>query len=112
MEITVELLKKIYQRTEQYAISRRWGIPHTIEIDSDGYLMISFTGPRGSDTQEYVDPEVLQGELDVIIQERLAYEEDYRLRQALLHREQEEQRKILEKEQRRQQYLALKQEFE
>lgn len=115
MDITTELLKKVYSRAEQYAIARWNKTPDRIEIQDDGTIRvvweIYYSGEYDYD-YEYISVENLTEDLDAVIEVRKKEEEEARKAHEIRMKEIERQRQLREQEQRKQQYLKLKQEFE
>lgn len=115
MNITTELLKKVYLRAEQYAIARWNKTPDRIEIQDDGTIRvvweIYYSGEYDYD-YEYISVENLTEDLDPVIEKRKKEEEEAWKAHEIRMKEIEHQRKLQEQEQRRLQYLKLKQEFE
>ena len=115
MNITTELLQKVYSRAEQYAIARWNKTPDRIEIQDDGKIRvvweIYYSGEYDYD-YEYISVENLTEDLDPVIEKRKKEEEEAWKAHEIRMKEIEHQRKLQEQEQRRLQYLKLKQEFE
>lgn len=115
MDITTELLKKVYLRAEQYAIARWNKTPDRIEIQDDGTIRavweLCYSGECDYD-YEYISVENLTEDLDAVIEIRKKEEEEARKAHEIRMKEIERQRQLREQEQRKQQYLKLKQEFE
>ncbi len=112
-EITSEFLETLYCRAKQFAITK-WGKePDRVIIDSNGTLTAIFDGyERGDEDYETIRVEDLTSDLDAIAKERAEKLEQERIKREAYNKEQERLRSIREKEQRKQQYLKLKKEFE
>ncbi len=115
MEITKELLQTIYERANQYAITKFGSEPHSLSLESDGTIAASWTHYHcgDSDTEtEYITAENLTEDLDVIAAERRKKEEEAQLERKRKQLEEDQKRAEREKQNRKQQYQALKKEFE
>ena len=114
-QITVELLQTIYERANQYAISRYDKEPDRIELNSDGQITARFISYYGGDIDEdteYISAVNLIEDLDTVVKERKEKEEIERIKRDAYNKEQEKLQKEREKEKRKQDYLKLKKEFE
>jgi hypothetical protein len=115
MNITEELISLIYERANQYALTKYGNAPDTIEIFEDGSIGARFVTYCYGDRDEemyIITAENLTEDLDVVAKERKILEEAERIKTAAYHKEQEKIRNAREKERRKQDYLKLKKEFE
>lgn len=114
MNITTEDLKVLYERAEQYSIAKFGKNFERLHIDERGVLELRWSGyERGDDDNlEYVEPEDLTQDLDILVAERKAKEEQERIRKAELDEIAKQKHAAWEKSNRKAQYLKLKQEFE
>lgn len=114
-KITTELLQAIYERANEYAITKYGKEPDRIEIDSDGMIIARFICYQCGNTDEeyeYISAENLTEDLEIVAKERKEKEERERIQLEEYRKAQEKLREERDKEQRRQQYLKLKNEFE
>ena len=114
MEITKDLLQTIYERANQYALTKYGSEPHSISLEADGTIAATWTYYRCGDTDtdtEYISAENLTEDLDAVAAERRKREEEERQKRAAYEAEQKRLREQREKEERKRQYEKLKQEF-
>ncbi len=114
-QITTELLQTIYERANQYVITKYGKEPDRIELDTDGMITARFIDYRCGEVDEdteYVSAENLTEDLDAVANERKQKEEAERIKRDAYNKEQEKLRNEREKERRKQDYLKLKKEFE
>ena len=112
MEITQELLERIYNRATQYTITKYGWVPDKIEITDGGEIKAVYTDYRGDDDYEYISSENLTEDLEEVLRKRIAEEEAKRIAEEIKRQEENLKREIREKEQKKALYLKLKQEFE
>ena len=113
--VTQPLLLLIYDRAIQFAIAKYGSEPDKIQIESDGAIVAvweSYYGGEYGTDYEYITAEDLTEDLDEILKLRKAKEEDQRVAAEIQRKEFELKQRIQEQENRRAQYLKLKQEFE
>lgn len=113
MKITSELLTIIYERANQYAITK-WKEPDYIKLNPDGYLSAVFIDYCCGDTdvtEEYIHSENLIESLDVVAAKRKVEEEGRKIKQEAQYKADQLKRQAQEKENRRIQYLSLQKEF-
>lgn len=113
MELTQDDLKVLYDRVIQYSIARWANEPDYIIIDYDGQLKLRFDSYHDNDYEtRYIDMENLTDDLDALVAERKEKEQ--------IEREQKEKEQLARqiqnekyaKQQRFEQYLKYKKEFE
>jgi hypothetical protein len=111
--ITTDFLKKLYSRASEFSAIKFGAEPHQIVIYSDGTLSAVYFGrERGDADYETINAEDLSADLDAVAKERAKKLEQERIERDAYIKEQERLRAIREKEERREQYLRLKKEFE
>lgn len=114
MEITKELLQTIYERANQYALTKYGKEPDSLQLQYDGTIAAEWVtyhcGDRDTDT-EYITAENLTEDLDAVAAERRKREEEERQKRAAYEAEQKRLREQRDKEERKRQYEKLKQEF-
>lgn len=115
MEITTELLKTIYTRASQFAISKFGSEPDRMRLEDDGTIYCKWiTYGRCGDVDEqteYITAENLTEDLDVVAAEREKRLEEKKKEREAYEKAQKTIHEEREKETRRQQYLKLKTEF-
>lgn len=114
-QYTTEDLKKIYDRAVQIFSAKRGFMPDSVMIDDDGSIKVEHVQYYCGDsdyTQEYIRAEDLTNDLDEIILQRKEQEEKEKQAQYKHQVEQDALRKVTEKNNRKAQYLKLKEEFE
>lgn len=112
-EITSEFLKSLYNRANQFVITKFGSEPDRITIDCDGTLTAIFDGyERGDEVYETIKAEDLTSDLDAVAKERAEKLEQERIKREAYNKEQERLKAIREKQERKKQFLILKEEFE
>lgn len=116
MEITNELLEKIYERLEQVFFAKTKCKPDNVQMYEDGsfYCSKSWNVSYGGTETEgiHITADDLNSDLDELIKERKAKEEIDRLHNEKKQKENEARYKKEQKEKRKAEYLKLKKEFE
>lgn len=115
MEITNDLLKTIYTRANQFAITKFGSEPDKIELDSDGIITARWVHYRCGEVDEETETitaENLTEDLDLVAAERAKRLEEERIKREAYEREQKRIREQREKDERKRQYEKLKKEFE
>ena len=115
MEITEELLKAIYTRANQYAITIHGSEPDNIKIDSDGMLQAEWSHYHCGDTDyeyECISAENLTEDLDEVAKQRLIKLEEKAKADEIRRKAEQIKYAAQQKENRRHEYLKLKKEFE
>ena len=114
MNISTETLKAIYERANQFAITKRGEEPDRLTLQDDGTICAVWTTYACGDWDEEsedIKAEDLSANLDLVAEERRKREEEARIAQEEMNRQNEIARTERAKEERRQQYLKLKREF-
>ena len=115
MEITTELLKKIYARAIQFHITKYGKEPDYIMINEYGHIEAMTKYYRGDgDTDEdinIISVEELSADLEVVAAERIQREEEARRVAAIKREEERIAKEKADKERRRYEYLKLQKEF-
>lgn len=115
MEITTELLKKVYERSIAYSLAKFNKEPDSVSIDEDGEIEIEFItyccGDRDVDTNFFA-AEDLNSDLDDIYAARKKQEEIDKENRRLERIKKDAEDKVRAERKRKQQYLELKKEFE
>lgn len=114
MEITTELLKMLYERATQFAITKYGSEPDSLRFQSDGTIEAAWTHySRCGDETDYesITADDLTADLDVIAEERRNREEEARIKRDEYEKEQKRLREENEKNARKRQYETLKREF-
>jgi hypothetical protein len=112
IKITKELIKLIYNRTDEYANVKYGKFPDSIKLDDTGIIILEYEDRCGSIDCEYIDAEDLNSDLDEIRRVRMEQEEVERLKRMENLLIQQERQKLIDKANRKRQYLTLKKEFE
>jgi hypothetical protein len=113
--MTTELLKKIYDRANEFSIAKYNKSIDTLEINDNGDLMLVYLEYfGGSYERDYTEVSIddLSEDLDKLVEERKKKEEEQRIKLEIQRKEQKRIQDELEKERRRKLYLELKKEFE
>lgn len=113
MEITSELFTTIYERANQYAITK-WKEPDYLKLSPNGIIVAVFIDYCYGDTvvtEEYIHPENLIESLDAVAAKRKEDEEERRRIVKAKYEEDFLRQQAKDKENRRIQYLYLQKEF-
>jgi hypothetical protein len=114
MEITTELLQTLYNRANQFAITKYGSEPDSLSLQSDGTIEAKWTHySRCGDESEYetITAEDLTADLDEVAEQRRKQEEEARIKREEYEKEQKRLREEREKNDRKRQYETLKKEF-
>lgn len=114
MEITENLIEKIYRRAMQYCVAKYGSEADEIELE-DGCLQVNFVsyccGDRYVESHT-INTECLTQDLDKVYDERMKAESEARIKREAERKRQEKIRKERETRQRKAKYDELKKEFE
>lgn len=115
MNITEDALKTLYTRVAQYCHTKYGEEPDRIEIDEYGTInarFITYHHGDSDETTECISIENLTEDLDAVAAERKRVMEEAQKKQEEEQKRQNALRIEREKQQRKEQYLKLKKEFE
>jgi hypothetical protein len=115
MNITEELLQKLYDRANQFSIAKYHKSIDALEINDNGNLILVHEEYScGSYEREHTEVSIddLSEDLDKLVEERKKKEEEERIKAEIQRKEQKRIEEERKKENRRKLYLELKQEFE
>jgi hypothetical protein len=115
MEITTPLLKTIYERANQFAITKYGSEPDRLELNYDGQITarwIHYDRCGGVDeNSEEISADDLIQDLDQVAEERRKRIEEERIKRDRETNERIRIQKELEKVERKRQYEELRKEF-
>lgn len=111
--ITTDLLLTIYKRALEYSKALIGTEADNVSITEDGNIYLTWYNYSGCDDDTLeISPDKLTADLDAVYAERKQKEAEAERLRKIEQDKQNAARLIREKNERRQQYLKLKQEFE
>ena len=112
MKVTQDDLKTLYNRVEQYVLANDGIRIGHIRVNQNGDISIEYSSGYGDVDYDDIPLSALTADLDAIVLERKKREELQRIEAERLSQERNAARAVLDKRERYQKFLKLKEEFE